>query len=114
MPLFDVNVVYVIILLSFIVLVLFVARLTRLASIDQITVSLRAKIDAKHGTDSFLSKLIWCYWCSAIWVSGLACIPAILVGPTFLGWSWLTVLIYPYLFPAVAYAASWIIDREAN
>lgn len=114
MPLFDVNVIYVIIGLCFIVLVLFVARMTRLASIDMITMSMRASIDSKRGTESFLSKLIWCYWCSAVWVSALACIPAVLAGPILLDWSWLTTLAYPYLFPAVAYAASWIIDREGN
>lgn len=86
-----------------------------MVSLDSITAPLRLKIDTRFGHDSALSKLVWCYWCSGWWVAGLTC-TLTLVAAVHLKHLPLTTAVYvaPLLWPAVAYAASWILDKEEN
>lgn len=100
-------------LVAFVVLVLATARLTRLVCKDDITTPVRLAIDKKLGENSFISRLIWCHWCVAVWVSvttsSMAMDAAYLWGgisPKVAVLSWLL------LIPANAYAAAWVIDKE--
>jgi hypothetical protein len=104
----------VITLAAFIVLVLATARLTRAASIDDITLPLRLKLGTKYGQASFIYELVICYWCSGWWISAattaytLTVLTATHLLPGIVWWG------YPLIFPAVAYAASWILNKEEN
>jgi len=102
-------------LVAFVVLVLATARLTRLICRDDITAPLRLAIDRKLGENSFVSRLIWCHWCVAVWVSLGASSFAMqalytfgLISPKAAVLSWLL------LIPANAYAAAWVIDKEGG
>lgn len=111
----DANLVNVITLAVFVALVLATARLTRAVSIDDITAPIRAKIDRRFGNTSQISKLVWCYWCSGWWVASAATAWT-LVSVAALGHiTWATAAVaWPIVFPAVAYSASWILDKEVN
>lgn len=57
--------------LVLVVLVLAVARVSRLVTTDQITLPLRTWVVNKWGEDGKAAYLIFCPWCVSIWVSGL-------------------------------------------
>lgn len=103
----------VIIVVALLLLVFSTARWTRLASVDDIATPMRLWIDNRFGQTSFLSRLIWCFWCSGVWVSILNSVIPVAVAAWYyhLPW-WAAILIYIYTVPAVAYAASWLIDHE--
>jgi hypothetical protein len=71
-----------------------VARLTRLVTLDQITLFLRRWIVNKWGEESLISYLVHCSWCSSIWIALPASVGwAFLLLPLHLWWlalpSWL-------------------------
>lgn len=45
------------------------ARLTRLATTDQITAPLRAKVVARFGPSSAVAYLVHCRWCAGLWLA---------------------------------------------
>lgn len=102
-------------LVAFVVLVLATARLTRLLSKDDLTVPMRLGIDKMFGPQSWISRLIWCPWCTGVWVSlgtSSMAMQALYawgaISPKVAVLSWLL------LVPATAYAASWIVDFETR
>ena len=101
-------------LAAFVALVLATARLTRAASIDDITLPLRLRLGHKFGQASFIYELVICYWCSGWWIAALSTaytltvLTALHLLPATVWWG------YPIIFPAVAYAASWLIDKEGD
>jgi hypothetical protein len=102
-------------LVAFVVLVLGTARLTRLISRDDITAPMRTGIDKWLGENSFVSRLIWCHWCVAVWIS---------LGTSSLAMQALysfgrlspkaAILCWLLLIPANAYAAAWVVDKEGG
>lgn len=109
------NLINVIYLVAFVVLALAVARLTRLASKDDITAGMRLRIDGRFGENSFLSQLIWCPWCSGVWISAGASAAAVATAAVVASWAWwLAVVVWAFVTPAAAYAASWLINKEGD
>jgi len=105
----------VIYLVALVVLVLATARMTRLICKDDLTTPVRLAIDKKLGEHSFLSRLIWCPWCVAVWVSLTTSSMAMQalysfghLSPKAAVLSWLL------LIPANAYAAAWVVDKEGD
>lgn len=102
-------------LVAFVVLVLATARLTRLITRDDITTVLRLAIDKRFGEQSFVSRLIWCHWCVAVWVSLATSSMAMQAAYAWGGISpKVAVLSWLLLIPANAYAASWVVDKEGE
>ena len=102
-------------LVALVILVLAVARLTRLVCKDDITAPWRLAIDRKLGADSFWSRLIWCPWCVGMWVSFAASGVAAWCGDVLnLYPGWFALPLQMFLTPAVAYAAAWIVDKEGD
>lgn len=100
-------------LVAFVVLVLATARLTRLMTKDDLTISWRLGIDKVFGQNSWLSKLIWCHWCVGVWISLGTSSMAMQALYAWGGMSpKVAVLTWMLLVPANAYAASWVVDRE--
>jgi hypothetical protein len=97
----------VIYLLAFVVLVLAAARATRVIVFDDVAIGLRSWVIRKFGEDSKPAKLVTCYWCAGFWVSLLACV---YVGAT----GWLPWKAIPIVTFAVAYGASWVLDKEGT
>jgi hypothetical protein len=95
----------VIYLLAFVVLVLAVARVTRVLVIDEIAFPLRRWVLTKWPAPSKPAKLITCYWCAGFWVSLVACTYVSATG-------WLPWVALPLATFAVAYASSWVLDKE--
>lgn len=109
----DVNVVDVITLVAFAVLVLCVARYGRAISVDLIGLPIRAWAEEKFTRASKVYKLVTCYWCNVYWISLLkCCLAAVLASLYWHNW-WLMALV-PFVFPAVAYAASWVIEKTVD
>jgi len=104
----------VIYLLAFVVLVLAAARATRVIVFDDIAIGLRSAVMRKFGEDSKLAKLVTCYWCAGFWISGLMCLYVHTLA-CFIGWlPWHTVALLPVTTFAVAYSASWVLDKEGT
>ncbi len=57
---------------SFILVALAVARATRLVTVDQITVSFRRWVVNKFGEESGVAYLVHCRACSSLWISAPA------------------------------------------
>lgn len=93
-------------LLAFVVVTLAVARATRVIVYDEIAQPLRAWVLRRWPLPSKPGKLITCYWCSAVWIALLACLLVHIVTSS-LPWAWL-----PLNWFAVAYASSWVLDKE--
>jgi hypothetical protein len=105
----------VIYLVALVVLVLATARVSRLAYFDDITIGMRASIDRRFGTGSFLSKMVWCPWCNSIWASMLFC-PLVMTAAVLWG-NWpigAAIVATIVLVPAVAYPAGWLVDFETH
>ena len=99
-------------LLAFVVLVLAAARATRVLFYDEIAAPFRGWVIGKFGEHSKPGKIIACYWCSGFWVSALMCLYVHTLA-CFAGWlPWHTVTLLPITTFAVAYGASWVLDRE--
>lgn len=103
----------VIIVVALLLLVFSTARWTRLLWIDDILTPMRTWLESRFNKTSFLSRLMDCFWCISVWVSILNSIIPVAVAAWYyhLPW-WAAILIYIYTVPAVAYAASWLIDHE--
>lgn len=102
-------------LVAFVVLVLATARLTRLTYFDDITIPVRMWIDGHFGQNSFLSKLVWCPWCSSIWWSMFTCALALSAAYVWQGWSVGPAIgTFILAVPAVAYPAGWLVDFETT
>jgi hypothetical protein len=102
----------VIYLLAFVVVVLAAARLTRVFNIDEIAAPLRQWIINRYGADSKPGKIVRCYWCAGFWISMLCTTyaqVAICAGGLA---DWRTLAALPLTVPAVAYTASWVLDKE--
>jgi hypothetical protein len=104
----------VITLAVFVVLVLATARITRAVSIDDITLPMRLSLGKRFGQASYIYELVICFWCSGWWISAattaytLAMLTWLHQLPGIVWWG------YPIIFPAVAYAASWVLNKEVN
>ena len=99
-------------LLAFVVLVLAAARATRVIVIDDVAIGLRSWVIRKFGEDSKPSKLVTCYWCASFWMSGLMCV-LVHAYACAVGWlPWHTMWLAPITTFAVAYASSWVLDKE--
>jgi hypothetical protein len=57
------------VLLSFVLLTLAVARLTRLVKGDQLTLGFRRWVIEKYGAESLQAYLVHCSWCTSMWVA---------------------------------------------
>lgn len=115
MPAFWCYLINVIYLVALVVLVLATARLIWLFWQDDITMPLRLWIDRKWGTDSFLSRLIWCPWCLGMWMSGFTNAYALTAAALWCGMNvafaaacWLPLTL------AVGFSASWIVEKVNN
>lgn len=102
-------------LVALVVLVLASARAARLASKDDITFPVRQWIDRRWGEQSSRSRLIWCFWCSGVWLSGLLAAMAMTAAVVWDHWpvglavsAWLPVTL------AIAYAGSRLVDMEGD
>jgi hypothetical protein len=102
----------VIYLLAFVVLVLASARATRVLFYDEIAAPLRGWVTRKWPEPSWPAKIVGCYWCSSFWISGLLSLYVHTLA-AFAGWlPWHTVALLPITTFAVAYGASWVLDKE--
>jgi hypothetical protein len=75
---------------------------------------LRLSIGKRFGGASKIYELVVCYWCSGWWVSALTTGYTLITLAAIGQIPWIALLSYPLLFPAVAYAASWILDKEVE
>lgn len=108
-------------LLAFVALVLATARATRTINIDEVATPIRSWIINKTERPPtalyrfwlFLLALIRCYWCSGFWVSLLTTNYTLAMITLFtpLQW-WQAAAAAPILTLAVAYSASWVLDKE--
>ena len=99
-------------LLAFVVIVLAVARATRVLWFDEICQPLRSWVLRKWPLPSKPGKLVTCYWCLGFWVSLLFCAGAhtyVTVTGLAPGHTW---LLLPLTTSAVAYASAWVLDKE--
>lgn len=102
-----------IILVGLVVLVFCVARYSRALSVDLIGLPIRAWAEQKYTAASKMYKLVTCYWCNAYWIS-LIHTAAALTAVSLYTHNWWAMAALPFVFPAVAYAASWVIDRTVD
>lgn len=91
------------IVLSLVVAVLAIARLTRLLVTDEITVGYRRWVVNRWGTGSKISYLVHCKWCTSLWLAPLS-IPAI-VWPN----RWALAV---YAVPAISYLVGLLARLE--
>lgn len=99
-------------LLAFVALVLATARATRVIVIDDVADPLRRWVLRTWPVPSKPSKLIRCYWCTGFWMSALFCLVAAIAVP-WPGWK-AAVCWYLIATFAVAYASSWVLDKEES
>lgn len=99
-------------LLAFVVLVLAVARATRVLWYDEICQPMRSWVLRKWPLPSKPGKLVTCYWCLGFWVSLLASTGIhFYVAATGLA-PWHTMALLPLTTFAIAYASAWVLDKE--
>ncbi|WP_280503840.1 hypothetical protein [Nocardia farcinica] len=89
--------------LTLVVYVLVVARVTRLVTTDKITEPLRAKLIDRVGTQSLWAFGAHCPWCAGWWVAALLALPAAWVAG--LPWWWAL---------ALPFAASQLVGMMAR
>lgn len=77
------------------------ARLTRLATEDQILAGPRARLIRALGVEHPVSYLVTCPWCTSFWVGAAIAPTAWRLGDT----AWFQI---PALALAVSYAAGWL------
>lgn len=109
----DVNVVNVITLVAIVSLVLSVALFTKAITYDLVGLPIRAWAETKYTKASKIYKLATCWWCLAVWISLAYCSIALIAASVYLG-NWWPMATLPFLWPAVAYAAGWVIDRTVG
>lgn len=100
-------------IVALVVVVLATARLTRLITYDKIAEPFRMWVYRKFGTDSRIAELIECHWCVATW-NAMATSTYVLALADHTGalTTLTAIAVWPLLVSAVAYAASWILDKE--
>jgi hypothetical protein len=91
-----------VLIVSLVVGMLAVGRLTRLLVDDEITVGIRRWFVKKYGEDHKLTYFIHCPWCTSIWIAALI-MPALAL--LVMGISWLSVVLAFLLIPATSMAA---------
>lgn len=98
--------------LILVVLVLAVARVTRLVTTDQVTLPIRTWVVRKYGEESNQAYFVFCPWCVSIWVSAPMTAATFLVphGPTWGQWVWHGIL----TFLAVSHATGLIASKLEN
>jgi hypothetical protein len=78
--------------LVLLVMVLSVARLTRLATTDEVTEPLRRRVAHGSPDPSWPTRLLACDWCVSVWAALVASLVAKWTGLihswTWAGWSW--------------------------
>lgn len=97
--------------LVLVVLVLAVARSTRLITADQITLPLRTWVVRRYGEDGKAAYFVFCPWCVSIWVAGF------LTPPTFAvphGPSWGEQVWYGFLTILAASYATGLLSKLEN
>jgi len=101
----------VIILVAIVILVLCVAFFAKAVTYDLVGLPIRAWAEEKFTKASKVYKLATCWWCLAFWISLVAvCTPALVATSLYLN-NWWPMATLPFLAPAVAYAAGWVVDR---
>lgn len=75
-----------IVVLTFLLLTLASARVTRLITTDSISFPIRQRITKRLGTDHWLTYLIHCPFCTSVWVSLGANVMWVLA--TSVSWIW--------------------------
>ena len=58
-----------VLIISLVLGILAVARITRLLVDDQLTIKYRQWVVRKYGAESMASYLVHCPWCTSIWVA---------------------------------------------
>lgn len=83
---------------------------------DEVGAPLRTWVLRRWPLPSKPGKLVTCYWCSGFWVSALTCLIAATALPTPGTWrEWVTAGFWYVLATfAVAYGASWVLDKEGT
>lgn len=92
-----------VLIISLVVAVLAVARITRLLVEDRLTVSWRQFVIKKTSPDSMLSYLVHCPWCTSIWVGAVIMPPAALFP-----YPWVIAIL---AIPASSLVSGLILDR---
>lgn len=95
-----------VLIISLVVAVLAVARITRLLVEDRLTVSWRQWVVRKYGAESMPAYLVHCPWCMSIWVSMPLLPPAILFP-----YDWVIAIL---AVPAASMLAGILLDRGDN
>ncbi len=81
---------------------------------DDVALPLRAWVLRRYPLPSKPGKLVTCYWCAAVWISLLGCLFVHTVATT-AGWlPWHAFALLPVTWFAVAYASSWVLDKEGS
>ena len=101
-------------LLAFVVLVLACARATRVIVIDDVAIPLRDWVMGKYGSTGRMAKLIRCYWCAGVWISLLMCLSVHTYACVTGQLPWHSMALLPLTTLAVAYGASWVLDKEGT
>ena|SRR5688572_11827279 len=91
-----------VLIVSLVVGMLAVARLTRLLVDDEITIGIRRWAIKRFGEDSKTAYFIHCPWCTSIWIGLLIMPPAVLLVA---GWSLATVTVAALSIPASSMVA---------
>lgn len=99
-----------IILVAIVILVLCVAFFAKAVTFDLVGLPIRAWAEEKFTKASKVYKLATCWWCLAFWLSLVACALALATTSLYLN-DWWPMATLPFLFPAVGYAAGWVVDR---
>ncbi len=99
-------------LLAFVVLVLAAARATRVLFYDEIAAPLRSWIVRKWPEPSWPAKIVGCYWCSGFWVSFFEMLFVHTLAAAASWAPWTSMFLWPITTFAVAYGASWVLDKE--
>jgi hypothetical protein len=93
-----------VLVLSLIVAVLAVARITRLLYEDQLTIGYRRWVVNRWGEKSKMAYLAHCPWCISIWVA-MAVMPVATIWPN----KW---IIAAFAIPAASMLSGLMLDRE--
>ena len=91
-------------ILSLVLGVLTVARLTRLLVEDRLTVSWRRWAVKKWGEDSLQAYFVHCPWCMSMWVA-----PPTMVIATLFPYIWVIALLS---IPAASYVTGFLANKE--
>jgi len=91
--------------LTVIMAMLAVTRITRLVTTDQLTVRLRQLVVRRWHEESWQVYLVHCDWCSSMWVALLVMPATVLLA----GGSWLLAVLS---VPAASYVTGFLVSKE--